>query len=117
MRQHFRSRVVVAFLAACLAMSGTGLPCLLACAAEAAEAHEHAAPCPDHDAGDVLCASDPAPAILAHADGTTSLPDLGIVLPAAIPSPGAQALTHPRRAIALPDRSPPIPPGFVVLRI
>jgi hypothetical protein len=113
----FRSRVIVALLAGSLALSGTGVPCLLACAVEAAHEHEHAAPCHDADTSDVLCSSDPAPAILAQAFGTTTLPDLGIVLPAALHPGTGSAVAYARAAIKLPDRSPPVPPGFVVLRI
>ena len=111
----FRSRTLVALLAATFALAGTGMPCLFACAHDAAEAHEHAAPC--HDAGDVLCSSDPAPAILAHADAAPTLSDLGIVPPATMHVIAAPVVAYARAAIKLPDRSPPVPPGFVVLRI
>src|SRR5690348_4018832 len=110
-----RSRFLVAVVAASLALSGTGLACLLACAVEAA--HEHGQAAPDHDAGDVLCGSDPAPAILAHVDGAPTLSVLGIILPAAMPVTAAPVVAYARAAIKLPDRSPPVPPGFVVLRI
>jgi hypothetical protein len=117
-----RPRWAVGLLALHLAITGTAIPCLLVCAAQAQD--EHAASCHGHDADhsdpcatDSPCMQDQAPAVIALADDAGPPLDLGIVaagLPAwSAPFAGAPAL----RLLALPDRSPPVPPGFVVLRI
>jgi hypothetical protein len=121
-----RPRPVIALLAIHLAIAGTGIPCLIVCmATEATEAHEHATchesnaadhhdSCPD----DSPCVKDPAPALAAHGDALLSPDDVGVAL--AFVAPGTTHLPAVERSlapIAMPDRSPPIPPGFVVLRI
>ena len=121
-----RPRPVMALLAIHLAITGTGIPCLLVCmAAEASEMHEQSAghesesadhhdSCPD----DSPCVKDQAPAVAAHGDALLSPDDVGVAL--AFVTPGTTHLPageHPLTPIAMPDRSPPIPPGFVVLRI
>jgi hypothetical protein len=119
-----RPRPIAALLAIHLAMTGTGIPCLLVCtAAEAREVREHATcqeskaanhhdSCPD----DSPCVKDPSPALAAHAEPPLS-PDAAAALPVFV-----ALRTTPLSACVLalrtmPDRSPPISPGFVVLRI
>ena len=122
---HRHARALVALLAVSFAVTGTGLPCLFACAAHAEESHAHAVPGhgddADHDwpcGDDVLCGADTAPAVLAQADAAAPLIDLGIaIVPAALPLPAAPVSALLRRATALPDRSPPFPAGSVILRI
>lgn len=121
-----RPRPIVALLAIHLALAGTGIPCLFVCmAAEAGEAHEQASchqskaadhhdSCPD----DSPCVKDQAPAIAAHFEAPLSPDHSGGAL--AFVSPGTTLMPAGGSAPtqrAMPDRSPPIPPGFVVLRI
>jgi len=118
-----RPRPVIALLAIHLAIAGTGIPCLLVCMA--AEAREHATchessaadhhdSCPD----DSPCVKDQAPALAAHGDALLAPDDVGVAL--AFVTPGTTRLPAGAPALApitMPDRSPPVPPGFVVLRI
>jgi hypothetical protein len=107
-------------------MASTGIPCLLVCmAAEASEAHEHATchesnaadhhdSCPD----DSPCVRDQAPALAAHSDAPLTPDNVGVALAFVVPGTTRLPAGEPALApIAMPDRSPPIPPGFVVLRI
>lgn len=119
-----RPRPIAALLAIHLAMTGTGIPCLLVCmAAEAGEVREYATcheskaadhhdSCPD----DSPCIKDQAPALAASSEAPLA-PDDAAVLPIFV-APQAPPLSARAPALrAMPDRSPPIPPGFVVLRI
>ena len=119
-----RPRPIAALLAIHLALTGTGIPCLLVCmAAEAGEAREHATchaskaaahhdSCPD----DSPCVKDQAPALAAHPDAPLSPDDAG-VLPVFVAQQTTPLSARAFALRAMPDRSPPIPPGFVVLRI
>jgi hypothetical protein len=119
-----RPRPIAALLAIHLAMTGTGIPCLLVCmAAEAGEVREHAT-CHDskaadhHDScpDDSPCVKDQAPALAANSDAPLSPDDAG-VLPVFVALQTTPLSARVSALRAMPDRSPPIPPGFVVLRI
>jgi hypothetical protein len=117
-----RPRPIAALLAIHLAMAGTGIPCLLVCVAGEARDHdaawheshgaEHRDSCPD----DLPCVKDQSPAVSAHADAPF-VPDAGGMLPvflAPLAAPPGLTMLALR---SMPDRSPPIPPGFAILRI
>ena len=118
-----RPRPVIALLAIHLAIAGTGIPCLLVCMA--AEAREHATchessaadhhdSCPD----DSPCVKDQAPALAAHPEAPLSPDNVGVALAFVAPATTRlPAVVRSLAPMAIPDRSPPIPPGFVVLRI
>ena len=119
-------RPIAALLALHPALTSTGIPCLLVCAAEAAEAHEHAATCHEstaaehHDScpDDSPCVRDQAPALAAQIAASDSPQDAGLAIAVAPVATFARPLAvHRLHQRAMPDRSPPIPPGFVVLRI
>jgi hypothetical protein len=113
---------IAVVLAIHLALTGSGIPCLLLCAADAAEAHEH---CHESTAGDrhdscpddSPCVGDPTLALAAHVETPVSPQDAGLAVvvaeAAGLARPPMPVALHLR---ALPDRSPPIPPGFSVLR-
>jgi hypothetical protein len=116
-------RPIAALLALHLALTGTGIPCLLLCAADA---HEHAATCHEstaaehHDScpDDSPCVRDQAPALAAQIEASDSPQDAGHAIAVAPVATFARPLAvHRLHQRAMPDRSPPIPPGFVVLRI
>jgi len=118
-----RPRPIAALLALHLALTGTGIPCLLVCAADAHEqaaachestAAEHHDSCPD----DSPCVKDQAPALAAQIEASDSPQDAGLAIAVAPVATFARPLAvHRLHQRAMPDRSPPIPPGFVVLRI
>jgi hypothetical protein len=121
-----RARPIAALLALHLALTGTGIPCLIVCTAAAAEANQHAASCHEstdadhHDScpDDSPCVRDQALALAPQIEASDSPQDAGLAIAfvdvATIARPLALHGVHQR---AMPDRSPPFPPGFDVLRI
>ena len=113
---------IAVLLAVHLALTGSGVPCLLICAADAAEAHEH---CHESTAGDrhdscpddSPCIGDQSLALAAQVETPVSPQDAGLaVVIADVATFARPTLPVELHLRTLPERSPPIPPGFAVLR-
>jgi hypothetical protein len=129
-----RIRLGAAILCANLALSTSSIPCLCVCLAHGSPAparasgstcphaddgDRHDEPCADHDhcAPNSACSQDQAPGVTAQP--SVVLPSLELL--ALAPAAAVSNLVTPAgstmlRVRAAPDRSPPIPPAFEVLR-